>query len=201
MDHDACEGVIEKWLVEKGYACFNNASIGGKFPDIVALKDGKLIAVEVKNNALEIPVALGQCLFYLVEANEAYIAIPYQEHALISDGTLEVLKSNSIGLLGCSKSDVKIILKGDFKRKNNSAFIDSLRNRTQKNRTKIKNSQEFMKKIKRALLKQPMTVEEISRCFNINRATASKYLAVMEMGGLIKCRMIGNAKLFSVVKK
>ncbi len=201
MDHDACEGAVEKWLVEKGYACFNNASIGGKFPDIVALKGGKLIAVEAKNNALEIPIALGQCLFYLVGANEAYIAIPYQEHHLISDGTLKVLKSNGIGLLGCSKSGVKIILRGNFKRKNNSAFIDSLRNRTQKNRTKIKNSREFMEKIKNALLKQPMTVEEISRYFNINRITASKYLAIAEARGSVKYRLIGNAKLFSVVKK
>ena len=43
-----------------------------------------------------------------------------------------------------------------------------------------------------------ITIQEIARAVNIHRITASKYLAVMEARGIIKCRNIGRAKLYSV---
>ena len=46
-----------------------------------------------------------------------------------------------------------------------------------------------------------LTIIEIAEKSEINRITASKYLAVMEAKGYIKHRDVGKAKLFSLVKK
>jgi predicted transcriptional regulator len=53
-------------------------------------------------------------------------------------------------------------------------------------------------KIKKCLRKQPMTIEEVSSVLDISRATASKYLLVLQLKGIANCREIGRAKLFSL---
>jgi response regulator of citrate/malate metabolism len=50
--------------------------------------------------------------------------------------------------------------------------------------------------ILRSLRKQSMTIEEVSRQLKISRATASKYLLVLETKNRVKHREIGKAKLF-----
>lgn len=52
------------------------------------------------------------------------------------------------------------------------------------------------KKIRKCLKKQPMTIEEVSKELNISRATASKYLLVLETKNRVRRRDIGKAKLF-----
>lgn len=53
-------------------------------------------------------------------------------------------------------------------------------------------------RITKCLKKQPMTIEEISRQLRISRATASKYLLVLETKRAVSMRQIGRAKLFSI---
>ena len=53
-------------------------------------------------------------------------------------------------------------------------------------------------KIEKCLKKQPMTIEEVSRELEISRATASKYLLVLEIKRRVSMRQIGKAKLFSI---
>ncbi len=45
-----------------------------------------------------------------------------------------------------------------------------------------------------------MTIEEVAGKNNINRITASKYLAIMEVKGLVVLRIVGRAKLYSAKK-
>ncbi|HLC77044.1 MAG TPA: hypothetical protein VJH04_02460 [archaeon] len=51
-------------------------------------------------------------------------------------------------------------------------------------------------KIRKCLRKQPMTIEEVSKELNISRATASKYLLVLEIKRRVRLRPVGRAKLF-----
>ena len=51
-------------------------------------------------------------------------------------------------------------------------------------------------KISKCLKKQSMTIEEVSKELGISRATASKYLLVLEIKNKVKHRDIGKAKLF-----
>ena len=53
-------------------------------------------------------------------------------------------------------------------------------------------------RIKKALKKQAMTIEEVSTELEISRATASKYLLALQLTGAVDCRIIGKAKLFSL---
>lgn len=54
-------------------------------------------------------------------------------------------------------------------------------------------------KILNALKKSDLglTIEQVSQEIGMNRITASKYLAVMEVKGMVSCRLIGRAKLYS----
>lgn len=40
-----------------------------------------------------------------------------------------------------------------------------------------------------------LTIKDISNALKISRSTASKYLAVMEAGNIVKMRTVGKAKL------
>jgi len=46
-----------------------------------------------------------------------------------------------------------------------------------------------------------MTIQEIAASASINRLTAAKYLAILEAKGLVNCRTIGRAKLYSMPKE
>lgn len=43
-----------------------------------------------------------------------------------------------------------------------------------------------------------LTINEVAERVNTHRTTASKYLAVMEAKGMIRCRNVGKAKLYYV---
>lgn len=43
-----------------------------------------------------------------------------------------------------------------------------------------------------------LTINEVAEKANTHRITASKYLAVLEAKGLLRCRNVGKAKLYSV---
>jgi Mn-dependent DtxR family transcriptional regulator len=52
-----------------------------------------------------------------------------------------------------------------------------------------------------ALHKQTCTIADISQKLDINRITASKYLAILEAKGLVVYRNVGKAKLYSIKEK
>jgi DNA-binding IclR family transcriptional regulator len=43
-----------------------------------------------------------------------------------------------------------------------------------------------------------LTISEIAQKINAHRATASKYLAILEARGMISCRNVGKAKLYYI---
>lgn len=43
-----------------------------------------------------------------------------------------------------------------------------------------------------------LTINEVAERANLHRITASKYLAVLEAKGMLKCRNVGKAKLYSL---
>lgn len=59
-----------------------------------------------------------------------------------------------------------------------------------------------MSAIEKAILaelrKHDGTIEDVSHKIGVHRITASKYLAVLEAKGVIGCRRIGKAKLYSM---
>ncbi len=43
-----------------------------------------------------------------------------------------------------------------------------------------------------------LTINEVAERVNAHRTTVSKYLAVLEARGMVKCRNVGKAKLYYV---
>lgn len=79
---------IFQWLKEQGYEYTWNFKIGTKTPDIIAFKEKEIVMFEIKKHATEISKAVGQCLFYLQNANKAYVILPRKEIKKVSLGTL-----------------------------------------------------------------------------------------------------------------
>jgi predicted transcriptional regulator len=186
---------IQKWAEDRGYACFRNVSIGGKFPDIVALKKSTIMAFEIKNQYSEMVKAIGQALHYMQKANIVYVALPENETEFISEDTKNTLKSAGIGLMSALPA-VKVIIEPKKENKKNSDLIkklkeaqDSLPKRTEENHVRDR--------IIELLRKHPegLSILTISKHINVSRQTASKYILALISEGVVKIRKAGPAKL------
>ncbi len=185
---------VERWLLSEGYSCFYNIPIKGKFPDILAVKGKQIIAVEIKKNKLEIPLAIGQCVYYMEGANKVYIALPSDEIELLAQATLLILKKNGIGLIKYNKSAKVVIQASDTGIRNNS-----LTNSLAKKPVIEKRDVDKERAILAVLTSESdIPLKDIAKATNISRITLSKYLAVLEAKNLVKHRSVGKAKLYSV---
>lgn len=50
------------------------------------------------------------------------------------------------------------------------------------------------------ITEQDITIEEISKRLSLSRGTASKYLEMLVIREMVRYRVVGRSKLFSVVK-
>src|SRR4030067_484322 len=116
------EKVLFNWLVSRKYDCFYNFPLGGKFPCLIAIKEKELIAFELKNRANDITTAMGQCLFYLSNANKVYIVIPEKERDLLSSSVIETLKEQGLGLM-INNGSIKILVEAKEFHRNNVSLI------------------------------------------------------------------------------
>lgn len=65
---------------------------------------------------------------------------------------------------------------------------------------KLESTEESILQSLRSAAEWGMTIEEVAGNNKINRVTASKYLAIMEVKGLVILRIVGRAKLYSLKK-
>ena len=65
---------------------------------------------------------------------------------------------------------------------------------------KLERTEEMIMKSLKTDKEWGMTIEEVADNNKINRVTASKYLAILEVKGLVVLRTVGRAKLYSVKK-
>jgi len=191
------EKKLANWLTNKNYECFYNFPLGGKFPDLIAVKDKELVAFEFKGHVgeREIPTAMGQCLFYLRDANKAYVVIPKEEENLLASSVIEILRDHGIGLITVNDSNIKILLEAKGYRKNNISIIEEIKNRKVVKKTKMKI--DVKNKIIETLKEHPegLTVISISKMLGMSRTTISKYIYGLVSEGLVYQREMGPAKL------
>ena len=189
------EKTLADWLINKKYECFDNFPLGGKFPDLIAIKDRKLIAFELKKHAREIPKAMGQCLFYLDGANEVYIVIPKKEKDLLSSSVIKTLKDQGIGLI-ITDNSVKILVNAKNFHKNNISVIEEIKKKKTLiiKKTKGNNVKELVIEI---LKEHPegLTAVEISKYIDMTRHTVTKYIYQLLGERMIYQREVGTAKL------
>jgi DNA-binding transcriptional ArsR family regulator len=185
------------WLANKNYECFYNFPLGGKFPDLIAIKNKELVAFEFKGHVgeREIPTAIGQCLFYLRDANKAYIVIPKDEENLLASSVIETLRDNGIGLISINDNDIKNLLEAKEFHKNNISIIEKIENR--KAVKKIKMKIDVKNKIIDILKEHPegLTVNSISKLLQMSRTTISKYTYGLMIKNAVCQRKVGTSKI------
>jgi len=192
------EKALRIWLEERGYSCFRNISIGGKFPDVLAVKNNTITTIEIKKRAFEITNAIGQCIHYLQKANMVYIAFPSKEIDLIPSETKETLKTYNIGLV-TGIPTVNIIIESKKTPKNNSSLIKKL-DEIRQGKVKPPFSLEgnyIRERIINLLKEHPegLTILDISKHIGISRQTASRYVYGLISEVIVEIRKIGPAKL------
>ena len=190
------EKILSNWLVNKKYECFYDYPIGGKFHDLIAIKDKELIAFEFKKYAKEIPTAMGQCLFYLQNSNRVYIVIPKKEKDFLSNSLIETLKNHGIGLMVVDDT-IKILIKAKKFSRDNISFLEEIRRKkkaTINGKTKKNNVRE---RITEVLEEHPegLTTIDISKYIGMSRHSLAKYIYQLLGEGKIFQREIGTAKL------
>lgn len=193
MNEKRIDKVLSEWLVGKGYECFYNFPLGGKFPDIIAIKGNELIAFELKTRAVDITTAMGQCLFYLNCANKVFIALPLEEENLLSDYVFKTLEVHGIGLLSIGKNVKPLVDAKEFN-KNISTVIKEIRKKSNK-MFKIRNN--VKSEVLETLSKHPegLTTVDIAKYIGMSRHSVTNYVYELLGRGLISQRNIGTAKL------
>jgi hypothetical protein len=191
------ENKLTAWLGKRGFGCCRNFVLGGRFPDIIAVKDNKIIAFEIKKHANEITTAMGQCLFYLNDSNKTYIVMPEKEEELLSDTTIKTLKRSGIGLIVAGK-ELKTLVKPREFRKDNLSVVKQLKERMISPVKEFSKEEDYIKtKIVETLRDHPegLSFLDLSKYTSVSRFTIAKYIMVLEVEGQITQRNVGAAKL------
>jgi hypothetical protein len=188
------EKTLVNWLANRRYECFHNFPLGGKFPDLIAVKDKELIAFELKRHVDEIPTAMGKCLFYLSDANKVFIVIPKEEENLVASSAIQTLKDQGIGLLSAD-STIKVLVDAKEFRKNNISIIEEIKKRKSNKEPKRKN--DVKKRVIEILKEHPegLTTVDISKYIGMSRHSVTKYIYQLLGEGTISQREVGTAKL------
>ncbi len=188
------EGLI-KWLINKNYDYFYNFPLGGKFPDLIAIKEKELIAFEFKKRANEIPTAMGQCLFYLENANKVFIVIPKKEKELLSASAIETIKNQGIGLI-VNNGSVEVLVNARNFRKNNVSIIEEIKKK-KAGKTEKPHKNNVKESVIEVLKEHPegLTTVDISKYIGMTRHSVTKYIYQLLGEGTISQREVGTAKL------
>jgi len=185
------------WLNKQGYECIENVRLGGKIPDVLALKH-ETVAFELKRKADEVPKALGQSLHYLNEANKVYIVLPKTETKYLSSHSLDTLKKYGVGLIAVNDTPKIICEAKNFEVLKKKSIFDLIKGKEIK---EVKKN--LRNRIIKTLRKYPegLTILSLSKILKMNRITVTKYVYGLEGSGIISHRKIGTAKLCFLAKK
>jgi hypothetical protein len=187
---------LPKLLAERGYECFTDIPLGGKFPNLIAVKDSSLVAFEVKKHFSELDQGIGECLFYLREANQAYIVIPYEEKGYISQISLDILRDSGIGLI-LSNSVMEVVVEAKTFGNDCRAVIERLRSGTiETPKTRKEKSAAIKNKIVEVLGSHPegLSICDIAKYIFISRQTATKYIFGLVGEGILIEKDVGTSK-------
>jgi hypothetical protein len=188
------EDRLKKWLEKRKYDCFYNYPLGGKIPDLIAIKDSDILAFEQKKNAKDIPTAIGQCLFFLKECNRIYIVLPQKERDYVCDSDMDTLRMQGIGLIIFGERSVDVIIKARKFQRDVSSVIDEIRSKCATKKSKEVCARD---KIVEILTIHPegMTNSDMSKLVGLSRQSLSKYVYQLLGEGIIMQREIGTARM------
>jgi len=197
---------ILKWLVKNGYEYTWNFPLGPKTPDIIAFKEGEVIAFEFKKWASDFSDAVGQCLFYKEKANTTYIVLPLEEIKKIDISKLRLIKKYGIGLIGINKK-IQLVVKAKTQNRYIEILLQKLKEksfaRMSLNYPRGSGSEEIRQKILQTIADHPegLAISHIANITRFHRHTVTRYIENLIGAGVIYQRDLGTVKLHYLSKK
>lgn len=201
VDRAQAKKALLDWLGQKGYDCFSNISLGGKFPSIVALKDRNIVALEIKNRASDLTKAIGQSLYYRQQANTVYIALPSEEMSFVSPDTMKMLRTYGIGLMSVSSVSgsptVELTVESKKTAKENAGLLAKIGAMEHAAKANGRSNGDIRGSIVSLLREhlEGMSVLDVSRHIGVSRQTVAKYIYGLMSDGTVRIRKVGTAKL------
>lgn len=197
----------EKYFEKRGWKTFHEVKLRGRIVDIIATKDGKITAIEVKGGSGDIQRGIEQALHQKNTANFSYLAIPKNRSSKIIINSCQNL---GIGLLLVNdgvEETIKPIISNVLPSVKNIVFRE--KNKTQKI-VYIKSSLEnlFRSKAQILILKllflnssNEFHANDIARKTGLAPSTIAKETPLIQNIGLVTRRTQGNLVFYKINNK
>lgn len=197
----------EKYFEKRGWKTFHEVKLRGRIVDIIATKDGKITAIEVKGGSGDIQRGIEQALHQKNTANFSYLAIPKNRSSKIIINSCQNL---GIGLLLVNdgvEEAIKPIISNVLPSVKNIVFRE--KNKTQKI-VYIKSSLEnlFRSKAQILILKllflnssNEFHANDIARKTGLAPSTIAKETPLIQNIGLVTRRTQGNLVFYKINNK
>lgn len=198
INESVVEDRIKQFLIESGYELKGVVRVKGRYPDIVAVKDDKILMVEVKGSMGDIRAGIAQALNFCSGANFSYLAIPASRS---SEKLRETAKNLGIGLMEVNDGVVITVLPEE------TEPLESIKKRVLRKPQKEKGEgapSEWgilpkiskHRKVVRLLLKYPnrtFTIRELSRLADTPYATVWRLINDLYSAGVVHLSKIGGS--------
>lgn len=195
---------VEDYLESKGWRIKGRIKIRGRYPDIIGIKNNKILVVEVKGKLGNVTRGIGQIIHYSSGSNYAYLALP---KTMITKDIVMALKGVKIGLFSVD-DEMREIIK-PLERKP----LKSVMKRILKQRYPRPKREKFRKISIPKLLRYPAIIKEflkypdknfnpseISKKTNISYPTVWRYVQELERSGIIFIEKIGEYNICKLNK-
>ena len=198
---------IGKYLEKKGWKISHEVKLRGRIVDVIAVKEDKIMAVEIKGDAGDIQRGIAQALHQKNAANISYLAIPKDRSSrmilnscqslglglmLVNDGVEEIVKPAMSDALPSVKNIV-------FKEKKRPQKIISIKSSLEnlfRSRAQIL--------ILKLLFLNPsgeFHANDIARKTDLAPSTIAKEMPIIQSIGLILRRTQGNLVFYKINKQ
>jgi len=186
---------VENYLVDRGWRLLGKVKIRGRYPDIVALKEQKILVVEAKGSLGDIIRGIGQIIHYSSGANYAYLALPKD---MISKDVLAALKGIKIGLIEVDEIVAERLK--PIERKPLKSIVAKIL-KTPQHKPIAKPKFDISKIYRHSAILKPLikyserefTILELSKESGIPYATAWRLVQMLSSQGILITRIIGKA--------
>ncbi|RMF89206.1 MAG: hypothetical protein D6733_06805 [Methanobacteriota archaeon] len=199
---------VKEHLIVNGFKIKPQIRVRGRYPDIVAMKNGKITMVEVKGSMGDLKDGISRAIDYTYGAHYSYLAVPTSKS---SQSLRQTMKNLGLGLIEVSEKEVKEAVKPDL-----SEPLPSVRKRLLKKsargleRRHAPSKHTMLARVSRhkdiikLLLKYPdrtFTVRELSKLSKASYSTTWRLIKDLHGTGTISTERIGPSVSVRLNKK
>jgi len=196
---------VAQYFENRGFHISTQVKLRGRIPDILAIKDDRVIAIEIKGQAGNIEQGIEQALHQKNSVNGSYLVITRTRS---NKKTSNICHDLGIGLLLIDEEGLEEVVKPDM----NEKTLDSTQTSIFKEKgkpAKIKTEKGILVKLFRSesevaileeIIQNPneLHANAIARKTGLAPSTISKEMSIIFELGLVTKRQLGNLILYKI---